>query len=209
MTNPRASSPFAIKNKELEAIKKESAAYMKKVNNLKVRYIAWFEKKHQSFVDSVKLIQLTLPQLVPKEINKLEDFRKIYNITKLLTRNGHRGESIADKMDIYLSFWDELSLLQPAEEALHEKLCKYCRSVTRLRQQKVKTHIDELHASLRLSFSESFNFTTVNNERENLYTYRTAPADYRYMGLVSFMPYLISYITKICYWTSKIYLEKE
>lgn len=56
-TSPKA-TPFEVKMVELERLKKEISRHMGHLNSVRIRYIEWFEKRRQSFVDAVKLVQV-------------------------------------------------------------------------------------------------------------------------------------------------------
>lgn len=197
-----------LKMAELDRMKHDASRHLHRLNSMKMRYMDWFQHKHQSFLDSIKIIHILAAQLLPKDITTVTHFKKVLELARKFPRNGTPRDSSPDKMDEFLMFWDQLIMLKYENDALYDKICDFCNSIKRLRQPELKTEIDRLHYRLNIIFSEDYSFMNIHNERDNLFTYRVAIHDHKYHGLLSYIPYVLSYCTKICYWTSKLYIEK-
>ena len=202
-------TPFDEKFNELHFLKYRTKMHVKKLNSLKYNYVEWFSKKCQSFLDCVKLTQILAAKLVPNDIENMQDFKKIHDMSRRFPRNGTPRDSNPAKMDDFSMFWQEMVTLKEETDDLYESLCRYCDSVTRLRQPSIKPEIDRLKAQLDEAYSEDYKFTDLKNERENLFVYKVAPYDYRYHGLLGYIPYLLTLTLKLTTWLSKIHLEKE
>ncbi|CAC5403341.1 uncharacterized protein LOC127716504 [Mytilus californianus] len=200
-------SPLDLKEMELDVLKRDANRHLGRLNGLKMRYMDWFSRRQNSFLESLKLIHLLAAQLLPREVNTISHYRKVINIANKFPRNGTPRDGSSSKMEEFLMFWDEWYMLKLENDSLYARVCEFCKSVRRLRQQVLKDEIDRLHYRLNLTCSEDFDFTHIGNDRNNLFTYKVALHDHKYHGLVSFIPYLISYATKLCYWTSKLHIE--
>jgi hypothetical protein len=203
----RVFSPLDLKEMELDALKQDANKHVGRLNSLKMRYMDWFSRRQASFLESLKLIHLLGAQLLPREVNTIGHYRKVINMSKKFPRNGTPRDGSTSKMEEFLMFWDEWYMLKLENDVLYVRICDFCKSVRRLRQQGLKDEIDRLYYRLNLISSEDFDFANITNERNNLFTYKVALYDHKYHGLVSFIPYLVSYGTKICYWTSKLHIE--
>lgn len=202
-------TPFELKFMELERLKKEISCHLGKLNSVRNRYMDWFDKRRQSFVDAVKLLQITLPLLVPEEHNTMRQFRKLHQTAKSVPKRGMPVERCADRIGEFLAFYDELKELKITHDLLYEKLCVYCASVTRIREDDKKDNVDELQRTLTKAMDEDFDYDSVHNERDNLYTYKVAQHDHKFHGLLAYVPYLLKVATNMCYWSCQVYLEKE
>lgn len=202
-------TPFEVKMMELERLKKEISRHLGRLNSVRNDYMDWFEKRRQSFVDALKLLQITFPMLVPKEHNTMRLFRKMYQCASNIPKRGMPVEKCAERISEFLEFVDRLVELKKEHDVLYDKLCAYCNSVTRLREQDKKDNLDILQKTLTEAFDEDFDFDRVHNERDNLFTYKVAQHDHKFHGLLSYVPYLLKVATNMCYWACQIYLEKE
>lgn len=202
-------TPFEVKFMELERLKKDIGRHLGRLNCVRNDYMDWFEKRRQSFVDAVKLIQITFPGLVPKEHNTIKLFRQMYKCASSLPRRGMPVEQCAGRMTEYLDFVDRLTELKKDHDALYNRMCAFCDSVTRLREPEQKDNLDFLQKKLTDALGEDFDYDTVHNERDNLFTYKVAQHDHKFHGLLSYVPYLLKVATNMCYWACQIYLEKE
>lgn len=203
----QAFSKFELKMMELEVLKNEANKHVGRLNSLKMRYMDWFMRSQQSFLDSMKLIHILGGDLLPREINTIRNYKRVMRFSGQLPSNGTPRDGGQGKMFGFLMFWEELLMLKRDNDALYKKICNFCSSIRRLREPMLKDEIDRLHQRLNLLLSEDFDFTSLSNDRHNLFTYRVALHDHRYHGLVSYIPYLLSIANKLCYWTSKLHIE--
>ncbi|KAK3100165.1 hypothetical protein FSP39_015625 [Pinctada imbricata] len=192
---------------ELDDIQNETNRHLGKLNSLKMRYMEWFSRKHQSFLDSIKLIHILGDTLLPKEVNTMKNYRRVSGYCRKMPRNGTPRDQTPGRMDEFLFFWEEFLILKKDNDKIYKKVCDFCNSITRLREPLLKDEIDRLHYKLLLFCSEDFDFTSINNERSNLFTYRVSLQDHKYHGLMSYMPFLMGFAGKICYWISKLHIE--
>ncbi|KAK7097660.1 uncharacterized protein [Littorina saxatilis] len=202
-------TPFEVKMMELERLKKEISRNLGRFNSVRNDYMDWFEKRRQSFVDSLKLLQITFPLLVSDNNNTMKLFREVYRCASKIPRRGMPVERCADRMKEFLDFVDRLVELKKDQDVLYDKLCAYCNSVSRIREPHQKENVDFLQKTLTQAFDENFDFDRLHNERDNLFTYRVAQHDHKFHGLLSYVPYLLKVSTNMCYWACQIYLEKE
>ena len=201
---------FEVKFLELEKLKIDCHQHMCRLNDLKIVYRDWFDRRRQSFLDAIKLVQVTYPQLVPATIVTLSQFKSLLYFTKQLPKRSSKTINETPlQMDVFLSFWSEFWDLKRKSDVLYERICVFCESITRLREPKIKLEIDRLQKQLTGASSENYNFTHVNNEKDNLFTYRVAMPDHQYHGLVSFLPFLLQIGTKVLYYCGKLHIEKE
>lgn len=202
-------TPFDEKMVELDFLKYETKAHMKKLNSCRFRYMDWFTRKCQTFLDAVKLTQIIAAKMVPAEVKSLADFRKIHDMSRRFPRNGTPRDAGPAKMDEFMMFWSEMLDLKETTDELYEKLCKYKDSVSRLRQPSIKSEVDRLYEIVSDAYSEEFDFTDLKNERENLFVYKVAPFDHNFHGLMGYIPYLLTMTIKMFHWLGKVHLEKE
>lgn len=205
----RKMSAFDEKMTELHKLKIEANSHLKKLHGLKLRYKDWFNRKYQTFLNSVKLIQILALNLVPREINNLNHFRQIFEMALRFPRNGTPRDKGPSIMEEFIIFWDEFCDMKVEGDILYTKLNTFCSSITNLRNPKIKREIDRLQCNLNVIFSENFNFTNRNNEKDNLFTYRLSVYDESYHGLVNFLPFIVDFAARICFWIGKLYVEKE
>ena len=71
--------------------------------------------------------------------------------------------------------------------------------VAEWRQPKNQEKMRRLRENLEESHKETFIFTDSHNERDNLFVYKLAVADQRLLGLLGFIPYLLTHSVKLCY----------
>ena len=202
-------TPLHLKNAELDNLKKEAKQHLRKLNSLYLDYTDWFQKQSQSFLDAIKTVQVLMPSLVPKEIECMQDFRKTLEMARTLETKGRKVKNL-DKMQLFLDYWVRFcDLRDELELDILLRLGNFCRSVTSLRREEVKTQIDWLEAEMNMKSPESYNFTKFHNTKENLYTYKIMVPDQRFLGLVGYLPHLIGYATRICYMIGKVHVERE
>ena len=192
---------------ELDELQNETNRHLGKLNSLKMRYMEWFSRKQQSFLDSMKLIHYLGDTLLPPQINTIKNYRRVSDLSRKMPRNGTPRDQTPGRMDEFLFFWEEFVMLKKENDKIYSKVCDFCNSIQRLREPVLKDEIDRLHYKLVLFCSEDYDFTSINNERNNLFTYRVALHDHKYHGLVSYIPFLVGFAAKICYWVSKLHIE--
>lgn len=202
-------TPFDEKMIELDFLHHRTKDHIKKLNGLKLKYMDWFTRKCHSFLESIKLTQVLAPKMLPVEIKTMQDYKKIMDMSRRFPRNGTPRDLGPAKMDEFYFFWLEMVALKEDTDDLYESLCKYCESVTRLRQPSIKLEIDRLKQLLDEYHSEEFDFSDVKNERDNLFVYKLAPVDYSYHGIMGFIPFLVTSSVRMLSWFRKVYLEKE
>lgn len=195
------------KEMELDKLKLATNKHMARLNGLKRRYMDWFDRKQNSFLDSLKLIHILGGSLLPKHINTISHYRRVRDLSKRFPRNGTPRDSSPVKMDEFIAFWEEFYFLKLENDTIYEKVCDFCNSVGVLRDQSVKDEIDRLHFRVNLFCSEDFNFQHLHNERDNLFTYRVSPQDHLFQGLINFVPFLLGYTSRLCYWVGKLFIE--
>ncbi len=182
---------------------------MRKLNGLYLEYADWLQRQSQSFLDSVKTIQVVATSLVPQEISSMKDFRKTLNIGKSLNDAGKRINGL-EKVETFLDFWVRFcDLKEELELDILLRTSNFCRNVTALRREEVKTQIDWLEAKLNEESLECFDFTNIHKEKTNIYTHKLSVSDQRFMGLAGYIPHLLHIATRICYMIGKIYVEVE
>ena len=202
-------TPLHLKNAELDNLKKEAKQHLRKLNALYLDFIDWFQKKSQTFLDAVKTVQVLSPSLVPKAIECMQDFRKTLEMGRTLESKGRRIMNL-DKMETYLDFWVRFcDLRDELDMDILLRLGNFCRSITSLRREEVKTQIDWLQAEMNMKSPETYNFVEIHNAKDNLYTYKITVPDQRFLGLVGYLPHLLGYATRICYMISKVHVERE
>ena len=202
-------SQFELRVKELDDIKTVVLKHMGRLNALKLQYMDWFERRRQTFVDAVKLIQITLPQLVPKNVNSIGNFRKAYDVAVKLPKRGLPIENCAGVMAEYLVFWDRLAELHHHGQEVYARVVEYMNKVTAMREPHILDTVHDLQSTLNVQAVECFDFTSVHNERDNLFTYKVAQHDHCYHGLLAYPPYLLKMACTLCFWCNKMHLEKE
>ncbi|XP_052796222.1 uncharacterized protein LOC128228763 [Mya arenaria] len=206
---PPSYTPFDVSMIELDFIKTRTKSQIKRINSLKLKYMDWFSRKSQTFLDSIKLTQILSQKLVPSEIQAMEDFKKIHAMSRRFPRNGTPRDTNPGKMDDFYMFWLTMVDLKEETDDLYEGLCKYCEGVTRLRQPFIKDEIDSMKEKLDDGFSKEFVFTGISNERDNLFTYKVAAFDHTFHGILNFIPYLMTLSVRMLAMFGKIHLEKE
>lgn len=169
----------------------------------------WFTRKCQSFLDGIKLTQILANKLVPTDIETIKDFKRVHDMSRRFPKNGTPRDTNPAKMDDFYMFWLTMVDLKEETDELYQSLCKYCDSVTRLRQPAVKREIDRLKELLDEAYSEEFVFTDVKNERDNLFVYKVATFDHKYHGILGYIPFLMTLSIRMLAWFGKVHLEKE
>ena len=150
------------------------------------------------------------PTLVPQHLKNVSNFRALHGMAQQQVQNRHALPGGVDKLDKYLEFWSQFCLLiDELRAGVVPDIDQFVGSVTRMREPEKKDQIDRLVDELDRQHSETFDFREAHNERDNLYTYRLMVCDQTFLGLVGYIPHLISYCTKICFHIKKLYLEKE
>lgn len=208
-SGPPNYTPFDESMIELDFIKVRTKAQIKRINSLKHKYIDWFSRKCQSFLDGIKLTQILANKLVPADIETMKDFKTVYNMSRRFPKNGTPRDTNPGKMEEFYMFWLTIVDLKEETDELYQSMCKYCEGVTRLRHPAIKLEIDRLKAILDESFNEEFVFTDVKNERDNLFVYKVATFDHKYHGLLGYIPYLMTLSVRMLAWFGKVHLEKE
>ena len=182
---------------------------MLKFNSVACEYADWFNNTHHSFLEALKTVQVTAQTLVPGEIHTMQDFMKTIHVAKKLATIGQHIRNL-DKLERFLTFWTTFGELKDELDAkVLTDVNMYCGSITRLRVPAVKERIDEISLHINGCHSEKFDFKDINNNKDNLYTYKLTVQDRPFMGLVAYIPYLLKCSSKICYLVGKLYLEAE
>ncbi|XP_046551322.1 uncharacterized protein LOC124261044 [Haliotis rubra] len=205
----RVLTRFDEKQIELDRIKNDFRRHLGRLNSLRLHYRNWFDRQFQSFVDSIKIVQLTFPCLVPREIVYMSHFLQIFEFVKKLPQNGRTFGRNLDKMTQFHDFWTTFCELKKEGDALNASMCAFCDSITRLREPHLRLDIDNMQARLDQASNQDYNFTKLHNERDNLFVYRIAGHDDKLQPLVGYLPYLLKIATGICYWSTRLYIEKE
>lgn len=200
---------FEVKMMELERLKKEISRHMCRLNSVRIQYTDWFEKRRQSFIDSIKLLQLTYPEVVPPQHNTVALFRRMYDTAQVLPKRGLPVDRSAERLAELEHFIDAVGGLKKDHDLLYEKICTYCCSITLLRDPYLKDTIDDYQKTLNIAFQEDFDFDQVHNEKDNLFTYKLAQQDHTFHGLLAYVPYVLKVAVDMCYWSCQLYLEKE
>ncbi|XP_013380352.1 uncharacterized protein LOC106173473 [Lingula anatina] len=199
---------FDIKLIELDQVKKDALAHLKKYNALRTQFIEWFSANNKAFCVALQTVQLAVPDLVPRDIYTMNDFIKVLEMCRLLLSKKRWRLTSHEKLEEFYEFWTRLSELKAmGDKNVYERTCEFCESITRLREPQIKDKIDRLYAKLNKEYSNDFIFKEIHNERDNLFTYRMMqPA---FLGLISYIPYLLKNATKVCYLVTKLHIEKE
>ncbi|ESP04418.1 hypothetical protein LOTGIDRAFT_170810 [Lottia gigantea] len=205
---PPEPTEFDKKFLELDNLKKEVSQHLGRLNNMRVRYTDWFERRKQTFMDSIKIIQVYSPIKMPK-ITSMGNLLTIIHLAERIPKRKLSKEWISPTIQEFLMFWSEICDLKVIGDEIYNKVCVYCDSITRLRDPYLKTKVDNLHTQLTVSCCEEFYFMDVHDERHNLGFYSISSQDFQFQGLMGFIPYLLRLSTQICYWSTKLYLEKE
>lgn len=182
---------------------------MSDLNVLRLDYMDWFERKRQTFVDALKLLQMNTPQDMSHRVATVGNFRNLFQLASRFPRRGFPVDGCAAIIGKYLEFWNRLVSLQKQGQCLHKKVNDYCKSVTKMREPQINKMANELQNRLNEEASESLNFMSVRHSSDNLFTYKVAQYDHQYHGLLSYIPYLLRISTTICLLYSKMSLEKE
>ncbi|XP_046359725.2 uncharacterized protein LOC124137466 [Haliotis rufescens] len=205
----RVLTRFDEKQMELDRIKDDFRRYLGRLNSLRLHYRDWFDRQFQSFLDAIKIVQLTFPCLVPREIVYMSQFEQTLEFVKRLPQNGKTFCRNFDKMTQFHGFWNRFCELKKEGDVLNASMCAFCDSITRLREPQLRLDIDKMQSRLDQASKQDFNFTELHNERDNLFVYRIAGHDDKLQPLVGYLPYLLKIATGICYWSTKLYIEKE
>ena len=199
---------FRERDLELDILKVKAHRHLCQLNQLRVEYIAWWTQKHQSFVNGMNLIQFNQPSLIPREVTTLNLYRKTIDVAQRLSKAGQRVPHL-DQLESLMEFWDKFKRLKENGDALYADFCRFCASIKRLRRPEVKAETDLIKIAMDSTTREDFDFSEVNNERDNLFTYKLNVSDRRFMGLISYIPFLLTHLSRLYYLISKIHLERE
>lgn len=199
-------TPFQEKSYELDQLKKKAYKLMGEFNSIVLEYRDWFRRKHQSFLDAIKNVQIQASGIVPREISSLEDLRKIYKMGLKLGDRSFRGK---EHLQQYFDFWDQLQMLREysANDLLME-VYGFCRTVEKLRDPSLLEQIEHLQKELETNCTESFDFSKITVEKGALYTYNLSIPDRGFLRLVAFLPFLLQFATKFCFLIGKLFLER-
>ena len=204
------SARFDEKFHELDRIKSRIAAHMKQLNALRARYAEWFDRQHQSFLDAIKTVQISLPTLVPSVHRTIANFQCTRQMAhRLAARGGRLRTCDVARLDQFVTFWSAYSRLHAQLQTCCDDVDTFIASVTRMRVPGVKAEMDALRVTVRTRSDENYDFTHAHNDTENLYTYRLNAGDQQFLGLVGCLPHLLKKCTELCYLVGKLYLEQE
>ena len=191
-------------NRELISIKKRAAEHLSCCNSLSVEYADWFTRQQQTFIDAIKSVQVAVPAPLSTEITTISQYRALCQMAHVLSRSGKCFRQ-SDKLECFLEYWDRFCQLQ--KELVFDVLVhldKVMTIVTSWLKPEVKEQLNDVRALLCEEYSEDFKFADAHNEKDNLYTYRLNVCDQRFLGLVSYIPYLMQYNTRICHLIRKL-----
>lgn len=207
---PRAPmTPFDMKFYELDDIKKDLKGHASKISNLTLDYQDWFGQQIRSFLSTIKHLQAVVPSPAGGGISTMAQFRKLVETFDAMKRTGKTLGLSDQHLKAFMGFWDRLVVIKSdVDEEVTLRLNMYVDSVTRLRQQQIKQKVDDLVAELNSKFSEDFNFSDLRDTGK-VYTFRLTASEDNFQGLVTFIPHLLKLAAQVCYFSSKIHLEKE
>ena len=202
-------SPLDEKRFELDTVKKTVSSHLRELDRLYIEYMDWFERRAREFLMTIDEVQVSLPTLVPSRIENLQNFITILEFSERLVNAGRRLAH-QQLLNEFRHFWDRFTELNTTTDlTIYPMICKYCDSISALRNPEVKQHIDCLHQRLATEFSLQFDFTELHNERDHRFTYRLGLSQQGYLGLVQYIPYLLQCARKLCYVALKLHVEKE
>lgn len=115
-----------------------------------------------------------------------------------------------DHLEAFREFWNRfIELRDECEDTVLSPVNIYCFSITRLREPKIKAQIDSLALEINVKSSTDYDFANTHDAKENLFIYRTGVSDRDLIGFVGFVPHLANLQRKMCYYITKLYVEKE
>ncbi len=200
-------SEFHKKNHELSAFKRRAKQLFSHFSELQCDYTDWFQRRQQSFLDAIKGLQFGMSPLLPRDVSNMAKFKVILDMARKLKRVGRRvgGE---EKLEQFISFWTTYCSLKEQLDAFLKDLGNFLSGIAVLREPKEKQTLDKLQTDLNSIYSETYTFTSLHNERDNLFMYRVIVADSSFLGFVGYLPYLIGMSSKICYQVLRIHIAK-
>ena len=115
-----------------------------------------------------------------------------------------------EQLEKYREFWKRFQdLRDECDEAVLSPVNAYCFSITRLRDPNMKARVDGLAREISLKSDPDFDFTDIHDAKENLFIYRTGVSGTTLVGFVGFVPHMTNLQRKMCYYITKLYVEKE
>ena len=188
---------------EMDRIHKEAHSCLNAFHRLSLDYADWFKRQQHTFLHALKSVQMALPKMVPQEIGTVTHYKALWYMARR-----HRSAIKTVRLDLlehFLSMWERYrGLYQDMEQRVLDPLDQLELSVTSWRQPESREKIRALRQKLEVEHSESFIFTETHNETDNLFTYRLSVAEQRLLGLVGFIPYLINYSVKLCFFIERL-----
>ncbi|CAG5136233.1 unnamed protein product [Candidula unifasciata] len=196
-----------LKLKELDRLKSEALAHMRRLNVLKVHYMDWFDRRHKTFIEALQYIDFKFPQCLSLNATTIGNFRTGYKAAKALSQREVSLEKCASLLEDYLGFWDRLVELNKQGQCVHKKICDYRDGVAEMKDPQLNDMVHHLQQRLNIELRDDFNFTSVQGTSSDLFAYRVALQDPQYQKLVAFIPHLLRTSTQIL--CNKMSLEKE
>ena len=115
-----------------------------------------------------------------------------------------------DQLEKYSEFWRRFQELRDeCDNSVLAPVNAYCFTITRLRDPNVKARIDGLAREISIKSDTEFDCTDIHDAKENLFAYRTGVSGTTLVGFVGFIPHLTNLQRKMCYFITKLYVEKE
>lgn len=201
-------TPFQEKYHELEVLKKDTSKVLSKFNSLHLDYADWFKRRNKTFINIVKTLQVGAKSLVPQKISCLGNFKAVKHVAEEMQSSKKKTPQFEDLYS-FMDFWERYcGIKEEMDRVIMKRFEDYSASISGFREPDIKVKIDHMYYDLNNQFSDSFNFESIHNEKDNLYTYRVPACDYEFHGLVGYIPFLVGLSTKLCYLITKINLEK-
>ncbi len=196
------------KKVELQNLQKEAKQHLRKWNQLYLEYADWHRHQCESFVGAVKTLQVVAHGVVPRDVTCISDLKKMAEIAEIMKGNGRNFHNF-HKLLAYLDFWERFCHLKDdLEHCVLLRLENALQSTVTLRKEDVRTEILAVKSKLIHQSKESFKCSSVELEKENLYTYNVTSCDSRYEGLVRYLPILFGYAARLCYLVGHLKVEE-
>lgn len=113
-------------------------------------------------------------------------------------------------MEAFISFWERfLDLRVQCDEEVFQPVTEYCASITLLLDPEVKVKIDKLAGEIASKCDPDFDLCHINDCKENLSIYKLGLNQRDLIGLIGFIPHLANIQRRMCYFVTKLAVEKE
>lgn len=115
-----------------------------------------------------------------------------------------------EQLEAYQGFWERLTDLKAeCEDNVLSPVNDYCFSITKLLEPSIKEKVDKLALEISQKTEPDYDFTSIHDAKENLFVYKLGVNEKDLLGFVGFIPHLTNLQRKMCYFITKLGVEKE